>query len=146
MDQRRVLKSHRLLVTDRFMRPPGSCYLLEYPNPAIRVIFVQRRREKCRGSGDFEWTFIEPTSISLYYEDVTGEEKSTLRSAKGIVMLKLLTVTATSLGLVSAAAAADLPRRQPPPPTPVVGKAPIGKLPIIGKLPGKAPATVAARG
>ena len=91
-------------------------------------------------------TFIEPTSISLYYEDVTGEEKSTLRSAKGIVMLKLLTVTATSLGLVSAAAAADLPRRQPPPPTPVVGKAPIGKLPIIGKLPGKAPATVAARG
>jgi len=28
----------------------------------------------------------------------------------------------------------------------VVGKAPIGKLPIIGKLPGKAPAAVAARG
>jgi hypothetical protein len=44
---------------------------------------------------------------------------------------------------VSAAAAADLPRKEPPPPTPVVGKAPIGKVPIIGKLPGK---TVVTKG
>jgi hypothetical protein len=40
---------------------------------------------------------------------------------------------------MGAAAAADLPTRQPPPPTPVVGKAPIGKAPIgkapIGKYP-----------
>jgi hypothetical protein len=54
-------------------------------------------------------------------------------------MLKLLTVTAATLGLVSVAAAADLPRKEPPPPTPVVGKAPIGKLPLFGKLPGKSP-------
>ena len=54
-------------------------------------------------------------------------------------MKQFLLVTASSLALVNAAAAADLPTRQPPPPTPVVGKAPIGKAPI-GKAPiGKAP-------
>ena len=63
---------------------------------------------------------------------------------KGTRMKQFLLVTASSLALVSAAAAADLPTRQPPPPTPVVGKAPIGKAPIgkapIGKAPiGKAP-------
>jgi opacity protein-like surface antigen len=52
-------------------------------------------------------------------------------------------VTASILGVASAAVAADLPIRQPPPPTPVVGKAPIGKGPI-GKFPiGKAPPIVA---
>jgi hypothetical protein len=57
-------------------------------------------------------------------------------------MLKTLLATAASLALLSAtASAADLPRREPPPPTPVVGKAPIGKLPI-GKYPGKYPVTV----
>jgi hypothetical protein len=46
--------------------------------------------------------------------------------------------------IASVAIAADLPTRQPPPPTPVVGKAPIGKAPI-GKAPiGKGP--VVARG
>jgi len=59
-------------------------------------------------------------------------------------MKQVLLVTASTLALVGAAAAADLPVRQPPPPTPVVGKAPIGKAPIgkapIGKAPiGKAP-------
>ena len=49
-------------------------------------------------------------------------------------MKQFLLVTASSLALVSAAAAADLPTRQPLPPTPVVGKAPIGKAPI-GKYP-----------
>ena len=55
-------------------------------------------------------------------------------SNKGALMKQFLLVTASSLALVSAAAAADLPTRQPPPPTPVVGKAPIGKAPI-GKAP-----------
>jgi hypothetical protein len=59
-------------------------------------------------------------------------------------MTKLLLVTASTLAFASAAIAADLPTRQPPPPTPVVGKAPIGKAPI-GKYPvGKGP--VVARG
>jgi hypothetical protein len=60
-------------------------------------------------------------------------------------MMKLLTAIAATLGMVSAGAAADLPRKEPPPPTPVVGKSPIGKVPIIGKLPGKTP-TVVTRG
>jgi hypothetical protein len=52
-------------------------------------------------------------------------------------MTKFLILTASTLAFASAAVAADLPTRQPPPPTPVVGKAPVGKLPIpiIGKLP-----------
>jgi hypothetical protein len=44
-----------------------------------------------------------------------------------------------SLAMLSAAAAADLPRKEPPPPAPPVGKAPIGKYPVgkypIGKYP-----------
>jgi len=64
-------------------------------------------------------------------------------------MKNLLLVTASTLAFVGAAVAADLPTRQPPPPTPVVGKAPVGKAPIgkapIGKAPiGKGP--VVARG
>jgi hypothetical protein len=43
-------------------------------------------------------------------------------------------------------AAADLPRKEPPPPAAPVGKAPIGKFPV-GKAPiGKFPQPVAARG
>ncbi len=54
-------------------------------------------------------------------------------------MKRVLLVTASTLAFASAAIAADLPTRQPPPPTPVVGKAPIGKAPI-GKAPiGKGP-------
>jgi opacity protein-like surface antigen len=57
-----------------------------------------------------------------------------------MLMKKFLIVAASIFGVAGAAVAADLPVRQPPPPTPVVGKAPIGKMPIIGKLPfGKAP-------
>ena len=57
-------------------------------------------------------------------------------------MIKMLVATAAAMGMVSAAFAADLPRRQPAPvavaPVPV-GKAPIGKGPI-GKGPvGKGP-------
>jgi hypothetical protein len=60
-------------------------------------------------------------------------------------MKTFVIVTASILGVASAAFAADLPIRQPappPPPAPVplVGKMPIGKAPI-GKWPvGKAPA------
>ncbi len=59
-------------------------------------------------------------------------------------MLKLLIVSGCCLGLVGAAAAADLPRAQPVYQQAQVGKAPIGKAPIgkapIGKSPvGKAP-------
>jgi hypothetical protein len=54
-------------------------------------------------------------------------------------MLKFLIVAGCSLGLVGAAAAADLPRPQPVAQQAQVGKAPIGKSPI-GKTPiGKAP-------
>jgi opacity protein-like surface antigen len=57
-----------------------------------------------------------------------------------MLMKKFLIVAASIFGVAGAAVAADLPVRQPPPPVPVVGKAPIGKMPIIGKLPlGKAP-------
>jgi opacity protein-like surface antigen len=60
----------------------------------------------------------------------------------GTLMKIFLIATASIFGVASAAVAADLPVRQPPPPTPVVGKAPIGKAPI-GKFPiGKAPAFV----
>jgi hypothetical protein len=54
-------------------------------------------------------------------------------------MLKILIIAGCSLGLVGAAAAADLPRAQPVYQQAQVGKAPIGKSPI-GKSPiGKAP-------
>ena len=73
------------------------------------------------------------------------------RHGMGTLMKKFAIVTASILGVASTAVAADLPVRQPPPPTPVVGKAPIGKAPIgkapIGKFPvGKAPAVVPAPG
>ena len=61
-------------------------------------------------------------------------------------MKKFVIVTASILGVAGVAVAADLPVRQPPPPTPVVGKAPVGKAPI-GKFPvGKAPPVVPAPG
>jgi hypothetical protein len=49
-------------------------------------------------------------------------------------MLKILLAATASLALVGAAVAADLPRKEPPPPPAPVGKAPIGKLPF-GKGP-----------
>jgi len=65
-------------------------------------------------------------------------------NTRGLVMLKTLSiVTAASLAMLSAAAAADLPRREPPPPVAPVGKAPIGKFPVgkapLGKYPTPAP-------
>jgi hypothetical protein len=66
------------------------------------------------------------------------------KESNGVAMKKFVIVMASTIGVAGAAVAADLPVRQPPPPTPVVGKAPIGKAPIgkapIGKAPiGKAP-------
>ena len=60
---------------------------------------------------------------------------------------KIVFVLGASLALVTAANAADLPRRQP---VPVYPQAPIGKMPIgkspIGKAPiGKAPGPYVSR-
>ena len=62
-------------------------------------------------------------------------------------MLKILITATTTLGMISAALAADLPRREPAPVyAPSVGKAPIGKGPI-GKAPmGKHPQPVYTKG
>ena len=69
---------------------------------------------------------------------------------RGIVMMKIVLATAASLAMLSAAAAADLPRKEPPPPAPApVGKYP-GKYPTgyVGKYPGKypTPAPVVTKG
>ncbi len=59
-------------------------------------------------------------------------------------MLRFLVMTGASFAMVTAAAAADLPRAQPVYQQAPVGKAPIGKAPV-GKTPvGKAP--LVARG
>ena len=53
--------------------------------------------------------------------------------------MKILLAATASLAMVGAAVAADMPRKEPPPPVAPVGKAPIGKAPI-GKAPfGKGP-------
>jgi len=52
-------------------------------------------------------------------------------------MTKLVLAVVTTFAMAGVASAADLPRKEPPPPA-TVGKAPIGKLP--GKYPvGKYP-------
>jgi hypothetical protein len=63
-----------------------------------------------------------------------------------MLMLKFLVVTGTSLGMLTAAVAADYPRPQPVYTQAPVGKAPIGKYPV-GKYPvGKAPAPIVTKG
>jgi hypothetical protein len=58
----------------------------------------------------------------------------------------VIIVTAGLVAMLSVAAAADLPRKEPPPPAPPVGKAPIGKYPV-GKYPvGKYPQPVVTKG
>jgi hypothetical protein len=58
----------------------------------------------------------------------------------------IIIVTAGLVAMLSVAAAADLPRKEPPPPAPPVGKAPIGKYPV-GKYPvGKYPQPVVTKG
>jgi hypothetical protein len=61
-----------------------------------------------------------------------------------MLMLKCFLVTGSSVAMLTAAAAADLPRAQPVYQQAQFGKAPIGKTPIgktpVGKAPiGKAP-------
>jgi hypothetical protein len=59
------------------------------------------------------------------------------------MMKMVILATAASFAMLSAASAADLPRKEPPPPVAPVGKAPIGKTPVgklpVGKYPGKYP-------
>jgi len=59
----------------------------------------------------------------------------------------VITVTAGLVAMLSVAAAADLPRKEPPPPAPApVGKYPVGKYPV-GKYPvGKYPQPVVTKG
>ena len=66
---------------------------------------------------------------------------------KGINIMKIIIMaTAAFFAGLSVAAAADLPRKEPPPPAPPVGKAPIGKYPV-GKAPiGKYPQPVVTKG
>lgn len=70
---------------------------------------------------------------------------------KGISIMKIVTIvtaiTAGLLAMLSVAAAADLPRKEPPP----VAAAPIGKYPVgkypVGKYPvGKYPQPVVTKG
>jgi hypothetical protein len=66
---------------------------------------------------------------------------------RGTTVKKIVIVVGATLALVTAASAADLPRRQPvyPQAQAPVGKMPIGKTPI-GKSPiGKAPGPVVSR-
>jgi hypothetical protein len=61
-------------------------------------------------------------------------------------MKMTIIVAAGIVTMLSAAAAADLPRKEPPPRAPPVGKAPIGKYPV-GKYPiGKYPQPVVTKG
>ena len=55
---------------------------------------------------------------------------------KGISIMKIIVmVTAGLLAMLSVAAAADLPRKEPPPPVAApIGKYPVGKYPV-GKYP-----------
>jgi hypothetical protein len=69
----------------------------------------------------------------------------TLLTQGGSVMLKIFVLaTAASFAMLSVASAADLPRKQPPPPAAgPIGKYPVGKFPI-GKYPGKYPVAAKA--
>ena len=62
---------------------------------------------------------------------------------KGISIMKtIVIVTAGLAAMLSVAAAADLPRREPPPPTAApIGKYPVGKYPV-----GKYPQPVVSKG
>ena len=62
--------------------------------------------------------------------------------------MKIIVIVAAGLiAMLSVAAAADLPRKEPPPPAPApIGKYPVGKYPV-GKYPvGKYPQPVVTNG
>jgi hypothetical protein len=82
--------------------------------------------------------------VKRFFHQINTDE--VFGTHRGWSMIKILTVTTASLAMLSAAAAADLPRKEPPPPAPPVGKAPIGKYPV-GKAPiGKYPQPVVTKG
>jgi hypothetical protein len=67
---------------------------------------------------------------------------------KGISIMKIIiTVTTAFVAMLSVAAAADLPRKEPPPTVAApIGKYPVGKYPV-GKYPvGKYPQPVVTKG
>jgi len=67
---------------------------------------------------------------------------------KGISIMKIVIIVTTALfATLSVAAAADLPRKEPPPMTAApIGKYPVGKYPV-GKYPvGKYPQPVVTKG
>jgi hypothetical protein len=79
-----------------------------------------------------------------------GVTRSLVRVSKrkGINMMKIIiTATAALVAMLSVAAAADLPRKESPPPVAApVGKYPVGKYPV-GKYPvGKYPQPVVTKG
>jgi hypothetical protein len=87
--------------------------------------------------------FGHPTSVCLG----SAAHRRALSNLNGEVRVKkILIVAGATLALVTAANAADLPRREPVPAYPApVGKMPIGKSPV-GKAPiGKAPGPVVSR-
>jgi len=102
------------------------------------VVFVQRIAEKLPHKDRFCVVFIakrrplaKATPTWKLPRQVAGQW---CPHTKGGPMLKILLAAAASLAMVGAAVAADLPRKEPPPPVAPVGKAPIGKLPF-GKGP-----------
>jgi len=91
------------------------------------------------------------THSAAFYEACLGARPCRVwtKPSRGMTVKKIVIALGATLALVTAANAADLPRRQPVPVYPAeqapIGKMPIGKSPI-GKAPiGKAPGPVAAR-
>jgi hypothetical protein len=71
-----------------------------------------------------------------------------VRITRGLAIMKIIIIVAAGLvAMLSVAAAADLPRKEPPPPAPApIGKYPVGKYPV-GKYPvGKYPQPVVTKG
>jgi hypothetical protein len=92
-----------------------------------------------------------PTHLQLRGKAGVVQSGTWTDTKRGTVMIRMLLATTISIAFAGAAIAADLPRRQPPPPVAPVGKAPIGKYPVgkypVGKYPvGKAPAPVITKG
>ena len=92
------------------------------------------------------WTY-----SGVHVQGVSGERSAAIAlfrlTFRGTTVKKIVIAVGATLAFVTAAGAADLPRRQPVAyqPAPVVGKMPIGKGPI-GKSPiGKAPGPVVPR-
>src|SRR5215510_13775313 len=98
---------------------------------AVRASLIVQRWKPLWLSGDGK------RGASLFGCSISGASgRRCCPDTRGIVMMKIVVLaTAASLAMLSAAAAADLPRKEPPPPAPApYGKAPIGKYPV-GKYP-----------